>query len=86
MAEVRVTEVIIKTEPQVILTLSKEEARVLCLILGKVGGDPSGPRGQVDDIYIALVNGMEKAKIDRAEYIMTAGMGKLGGCYIHFVA
>ncbi len=39
---------------KVVLELSGKEAGVLLRILGKVGGEPSGPRGAVDSIIEAL--------------------------------
>lgn len=41
-------------ETRVTLSLSQEEAEVLQLILTRVGGPPSGPRGKADSVYKAL--------------------------------
>ncbi|KKK87214.1 hypothetical protein LCGC14_2755500, partial [marine sediment metagenome] len=49
---------VIRTQPpavvEIVLRLSEVEANILRAVLDKIGGSPSGPRGKMDDIRIAL--------------------------------
>jgi hypothetical protein len=75
MAEASITT---KTIKSVNLSLTEEEAGVLYSVLERVGGDPLGPRGAIQNIY----NELARCDIKRAGDIISSSNlnGRRGLC------
>ena len=67
-----------KCVDEIVLRMTVEEARVLKQILGAIGGDPTGPRGALDEIGLAL----NRAGVKRTRHKIEVSYG-LGGNYLY---
>ena len=65
-------------ETEFVLRLTETEATILRAVLGKIGGQPKGPRSSIDDISIAL----DKVGIKFGDYKVEVHQGVFMGPYL----